>query len=238
MGPPPLGRVPLSREVLAQLPPQAQKQQLGEQLFTLIARHRSDVAGKITGMMLELDNDEILKLIHNDKVLKNKIDEAEFCDSDSLDCDVVEAGVLKARCVKTGHHVIINNRPCRVEKIGTSKVWKGPETGCFKTHLVARCIFTGKKLEHLCPATADVNIAAVRKLECTVMDIGDDGELNLLVGEVEKTDVNLPAETDDDRKLAERIMAEFHSGKTVVVQVMSACGADKVVEIIKHKCTD
>jgi polyadenylate-binding protein len=75
-GPPPLGRVPLSREVLAQLPPQAQKQQLGEQLFTLIARHRSDVAGKITGMMLELDNDEILKLIHNDKVLKNKIDEA------------------------------------------------------------------------------------------------------------------------------------------------------------------
>merc|ERR1719197_1644596 len=65
---------PLSREVLSQLPPQAQKQQLGERLFPLISRHRPDLAGKITGMMLELDNIEIIKLLENENVLKKKID--------------------------------------------------------------------------------------------------------------------------------------------------------------------
>jgi translation initiation factor 5A len=170
---------------------------------------------------------------------KQKSDEAEFCDSDCLDGDVVEAGVLKARCVKTGHHVIINNRPCRVEKIGTSKVWKGPQTGCFKSHLVARCIFTGKKFEHLCPATEDVRLAVVQKLECTVMDIGNDGELCLLTSAFDtKTDINLPTESDDDRNLAERIKVDFRNGRTVVILVASSCGVEKVVEIVRHKCTN
>lgn len=170
---------------------------------------------------------------------KDTIDEDSFSVSGSSDRDVVETAVLKARSVKAGHYVMINNRPCRVEKIGTSKVWKGPESGCFKSHFVARCIFTGKKFEHLCLATADVSIAVVQKLECQVMDIGDDGELSLLTSTFDtKADVNLPAETDDDRKLAERIKAEFHKGRTVVVQVMSSCGHEKVVEILQHKCTD
>jgi translation elongation factor P/translation initiation factor 5A len=166
-------------------------------------------------------------------------DEEDVCDSESFSCDVAEASVIKARCVKTGHHVMINNRACRVEKIGTAKVWKGPLTGCFKTHLVARCIFTGKKFEHLCLATEDVSIAAVQKLECTVVDIGDDGELSLLTPRFDmKTDVNLPTETDDDRKLAERIKANFYNDKTVVVLVLSCSAVEKVVEIIKHKCAD
>merc|ERR1711920_1108324 len=117
-------------------------------------------------------------------------------------------------------------------------VWKGPETGCFKTHFVARCVFTGKRVEHLCLATADVRIAFVQNLECTVMDIGNAGELSLLTSTLdEKTDMNLPTETDDDRKLAERIKRDFQDGKTVVIRVMSSGGFQKVVEVIEHKCT-
>lgn len=170
---------------------------------------------------------------------RNGTDGADFCDSDTFECDVAETGVLKARCIKTGHHVMINNRPCRVEKVGTSKVWKGPLTGCFKSHVVARCIFTGKKYEHLCPAAEDVSVAAVQKLECTVMDIGDDGELSLLTSTLDtKADVNLPCETDDDWKLSERIKADFQKGKTIVILVVCSCGIEKVVEIVRHKCTD
>jgi polyadenylate-binding protein len=67
---------PITREVLSQLPPQAQKQQLGERLFPLISRHRQDLAGKITGMMLELDNSELIRLLESESILKRKIDEA------------------------------------------------------------------------------------------------------------------------------------------------------------------
>jgi len=67
---------PFSREVLSQQSPKAQKQLLGERLFPLVSRHRPDLAGKITGMMLELDNKELIKLVDNETTLKRKIDEA------------------------------------------------------------------------------------------------------------------------------------------------------------------
>merc|ERR1719498_937911 len=67
---------PLTKEILSQLPAPVQKQQLGERLFPLIARHRHDLAGKITGMMLELNNSEILRLLENETTLKKKVDEA------------------------------------------------------------------------------------------------------------------------------------------------------------------
>jgi len=79
----PMGQLPgrpplpmLSKEILAALPPQQQKQQLGERLFPLIARQRPELAGKITGMMLELVNDDILTLLENERALKRKVDEA------------------------------------------------------------------------------------------------------------------------------------------------------------------
>lgn len=67
---------PLTRETLAQLPPHMQKQRLGEQLYALIQRHRPAQAGKLTGMMLELDNNEILGLISSDAMLQQKIHQA------------------------------------------------------------------------------------------------------------------------------------------------------------------
>merc|ERR1712107_392435 len=50
---------PLTIEMLNTLPPQAQKQTLGEQIFPLVSRLQPALAGKITGMVLELDNREI-----------------------------------------------------------------------------------------------------------------------------------------------------------------------------------
>jgi len=67
---------PLTIEMLNTLPPQAQKQTLGEQIFPLVSRLQPALAGKITGMVLELDNREILKLLQSDAVLRQKVDEA------------------------------------------------------------------------------------------------------------------------------------------------------------------
>ncbi len=46
----------LTAAMLAAAPPEQQKQLLGERLFPLVAGLQPDLAGKITGMLLEMDN--------------------------------------------------------------------------------------------------------------------------------------------------------------------------------------
>lgn len=69
---------PLSATVLASVPEQQQKQILGERLYPLIhqAQPSGNLAGKITGMLLEMDNSELLHLIEDSESLTQKIDEA------------------------------------------------------------------------------------------------------------------------------------------------------------------
>merc|ERR1719262_1474497 len=67
---------PLSASALAAAPPQMQKQMLGSKLYPMIAKYQSELAGKITGMMLEMDNSELLMLLESDMQLKSKVDEA------------------------------------------------------------------------------------------------------------------------------------------------------------------
>merc|ERR1719310_2190883 len=66
----------LSAAALAAAPPGVQKQMLGEKLFPAIAKHQPALAGKITGMMLEMDTSELLGLLESEQQMKTKIDEA------------------------------------------------------------------------------------------------------------------------------------------------------------------
>ncbi|KAK7943110.1 polyadenylate-binding protein [Apiospora aurea] len=56
--------------------PGQQKQMLGEMLFPKIAAIQPDLAGKITGMLLEMDNAELVNLIEDESALRAKVDEA------------------------------------------------------------------------------------------------------------------------------------------------------------------
>ncbi|CAO3653134.1 unnamed protein product [Mucor fragilis] len=67
---------PLTAAALAAAPAEAQKQMLGERLYPLINAQQPEYAGKITGMLLEMDNGELLNLIEDNKALENKINEA------------------------------------------------------------------------------------------------------------------------------------------------------------------
>eukprot|EP00747_Dinoflagellata_sp_TGD_P124253 gnl/TRDRNA2_/TRDRNA2_173959_c2_seq25.p1 gnl/TRDRNA2_/TRDRNA2_173959_c2~~gnl/TRDRNA2_/TRDRNA2_173959_c2_seq25.p1 ORF type:complete len:682 (-),score=192.16 gnl/TRDRNA2_/TRDRNA2_173959_c2_seq25:80-1909(-) len=66
----------LSAAALAAAPPGIQKQMLGERLFPAISKYQPELAGKITGMMLEMDNSELLILLESEGQLKHKIEEA------------------------------------------------------------------------------------------------------------------------------------------------------------------
>lgn len=66
----------LSAQSLAAAHPLMQKQMLGEKLFPLVAKHQPELAGKITGMMLEMDNAELLSLLESESQLRAKVDEA------------------------------------------------------------------------------------------------------------------------------------------------------------------
>ncbi|KAJ0182548.1 hypothetical protein K1T71_001917 [Dendrolimus kikuchii] len=70
------GQEPLTATMLAAAPLQEQKQMLGERLFPLIQRMHPDLAGKITGMLLEIDNSELLHMLEHGESLKAKVDEA------------------------------------------------------------------------------------------------------------------------------------------------------------------
>merc|ERR1712186_303224 len=67
---------PLNAATLAAAPPSVQKQMIGEKLFPAISKFQPELAGKITGMMLEMDNSELLMLLESENQLKGKVDEA------------------------------------------------------------------------------------------------------------------------------------------------------------------
>jgi polyadenylate-binding protein len=67
---------PLSLKALALAPEEMRKQMIGERLFPLVQSQQPALAGKITGMLLEMDNSELLHLIESPAALSEKINEA------------------------------------------------------------------------------------------------------------------------------------------------------------------
>uniref|UniRef100_A0A674ETW5 Polyadenylate-binding protein n=1 Tax=Salmo trutta TaxID=8032 RepID=A0A674ETW5_SALTR len=93
------GQEPLTSSMLASAPPQEQKQMLGERLFPLIQAMHPSLAGKITGMLLEIDNSELLHMLESHESLRSKVEEAVA---------VLQAHQAKkdphSRCVHTAHY--------------------------------------------------------------------------------------------------------------------------------------
>merc|ERR1712066_528467 len=64
---------------LARVPENEQKQMLGEKLYPVVltqCRGNQDDAGKVTGMILELENDELLQSLNNPDMIRDKVSEA------------------------------------------------------------------------------------------------------------------------------------------------------------------
>lgn len=66
----------LTAAALANASPEEQKQMLGEAIYPKIAASQPQLAGKLTGMILELPVGELLHLLEDDEALTGKVDEA------------------------------------------------------------------------------------------------------------------------------------------------------------------
>jgi len=66
----------LTASILAKESEETRKQMIGERLFPLVRSYEPNLAGKITGMLLEMDNGELLHLLESREALNEKIGEA------------------------------------------------------------------------------------------------------------------------------------------------------------------
>lgn len=72
----PLGdQNPLTISALAQLPEEEQKRTLGERLFPLVQEIQPNLAQKLTGMLLSMDNAEVIHLLESKEALAEKLEE-------------------------------------------------------------------------------------------------------------------------------------------------------------------
>ncbi|KAK7014824.1 Polyadenylate-binding protein [Favolaschia claudopus] len=75
-GPEPSVASPFTSAQLANVSPMEQKQMLGEVIYMKIANSQPELAGKITGMLLEMDNNELLHLLESPDAMNAKVQEA------------------------------------------------------------------------------------------------------------------------------------------------------------------
>ncbi|PON96291.1 Polyadenylate binding protein [Trema orientale] len=68
--------MPTLASALASATPENQRLMLGEQLYPLVERLEQEHSAKVTGMLLEMDQTEVLHLIESPDALKDKVSEA------------------------------------------------------------------------------------------------------------------------------------------------------------------
>merc|ERR1711920_1184534 len=152
---------------------------------------------------------------------------------DTADSGASDTYPQQAGEIRKGSHLMIKGHPCKCVEVSTSKTGKH---GHAKAHIVAIDIFTGKKMEDLCPTSHNLSVPIVKRTEYTLLSAdAATGEVSLLEEDgTTKDDLNLPTfvqigePTDDDKKVTDEILKAQEAGKDIVVIILAACGVEKI----------
>jgi len=129
---------------------------------------------------------------------------------------------MQCSALRKNGHVVMKGLPCKIVDMSTSKTGKH---GHAKVHLVGIDIFSGKKVEDICPSTHNMDVPEVTRNDFQLLDVTDDGFCSLM---------NENGTTKDDLKVPEgdlgkEILAQFKEGKDLTVSVLGALGIEAIV---------
>ncbi|USP75609.1 hypothetical protein yc1106_02883 [Curvularia clavata] len=143
---------------------------------------------------------------------------------ESADAGASKTFPMQCSALRKNGFVCIKNRPCKIVDMSTSKTGKH---GHAKVHLVAIDLFTGKKLEELCPSTHNMDVPNVTRREYQLLDVTDDGFLSLMTDDgATKDDVKIP-----DGEVGDKINKLFvEDGKDTNVIVLTAMGEEAAID--------
>merc|ERR1712189_121944 len=128
---------------------------------------------------------------------------------------------MQCSALRKNGYVMIKGRPCKIVEMSTSKTGKH---GHAKVHLVALDIFTGKKVEDICPSTHNMNVPNVSRKDYQFVDI--EGEYVSMMDDLGKMKEDLKLPDDDCGK---EIQSKAAADEQFIVTVLSACGEEKIV---------
>ena len=123
-----------------------------------------------------------------------------------------------AKDLKVGRYVIIDNIPCKVVSIDTSKPGKH---GSAKMRITAIGLFGGEKKVLLTPSDADVMIPIIKKRTAQVLSVEGDYAQVMDKDSYETFDVYVPEEFRD----------KVEEGKEV--EVLEAMGQRALIRVFK-----
>lgn len=147
-------------------------------------------------------------------------DDYDQADSGAADCTPIEAG-----SARKGGFIVIKGRPCKIVDMSKAKVGKHGAAKCAFTGVD---IFTAKKLECICPASAGLSQPIVERSEYQLCDITDDGFLSLMTsGGDMRDDIKLP----EDEAVAKKLQARFDEGTETMVTLLRAMGHEQVIDM-------
>merc|ERR1711982_183297 len=130
---------------------------------------------------------------------------------------------MQCSALRKGGFVMIKNRPCKIVEMSTSKTGKH---GHAKVHLVALDIFTGKKLEDICPSTHNMEVPNVKRKDYQL--IGMDDDFLSLMDDSGDTREDLKCHADDN-DVGKEVRNAIDNEADILVTVLSACGEECVI---------
>lgn len=140
---------------------------------------------------------------------------------------------MQCSALRKNGFVMIKNRPCKIVEMSTSKTGKH---GHAKVHLVGIDIFTGKKLEDICPSTHNMDVPNVNRQEYQVICF-EEGYFHLMddAGDTrEDLKVTPNCSVTDEREVETMIADADKAGGVIWATVWKAC-EEEVVKDLKFK---